>query len=309
MSQYKKFSLCLHLDSLAESYSWPKLSVKDNAYIIGLQRITNILKKYNIPITVFVVGKDLENKNNVYHLRKFIDTNDVEIANHSYSHLFNLGSKNVNFIFDEIYKSHNIIYRNLKTEPVGFCSPSWNFSKNITSVLVKLNYKYDTSFFNSLWLYPMVAKIFLNHFCDFNIKKSLQILCRKDYFDMFKHYNKHFFLNCPNTLEKKILQIPMPSLSQFQIPIWHTVGFIFGFDFLEKKIKQFMNKSLFLNYVIHPADILIKNDLDNRFKNSWPRMKNNDIDYKISKLENVINLAKNNQYTFIKMRNYKNYLC
>ena len=69
-----------------------------------------------------------------------------------------------------------------------------------------------------------------------------------------------------------------------------------------------MNKSFFLNYVIHPADILIKNDLDNRFKNSWPRMKNNDIDYKISKLENVIKCAKSNKFTFIKMSNYKNHL-
>ena len=296
------------MDSLGESYGWPKNYFNDSSFKYGLDRIEKILKKFDIPITIFIVGKDLENKNNIYYLQKFIDTNDVEIANHSYSHLFNLGSKNVNFIFNEIYKSHEIIYKNLKTEPVGFCSPSWNFSKNITSALVKLNYEYDTSFFNSLWLYPMVAKIFLNHICDLNIKKSFKLLCRKDYFDMFKHHNKHFFLNCPDNLKKKILQIPMPSLSQFQIPIWHTVGFIFGFNFLEKKIKQFMNKSFFLNYVIHPADILIKNDLDNRFKNSWPRMKNNDIDYKISKLENVIKCAKSNKFTFIKMSNYKNHL-
>ena len=33
---------------------------------------------------------------------------------------------------------------------------------------------------------------------------------------------------------KKILEIPMPSSSKFNIPIWHTIGFMFGFNFLMK---------------------------------------------------------------------------
>ena len=67
-----------------------------------------------MPITIFVIGKDLENKKNVDFLKKFIDENDVEIANHSYNHFFDLGSKDYNSIYREIYQSHDIIYKKTK---------------------------------------------------------------------------------------------------------------------------------------------------------------------------------------------------
>jgi peptidoglycan/xylan/chitin deacetylase (PgdA/CDA1 family) len=66
-------SINLHLDSLGESYGWPDDFVNDNAFSVGLERIGKILKKFKIPITVFVVGKDLENKKNFDLIKKFIN--------------------------------------------------------------------------------------------------------------------------------------------------------------------------------------------------------------------------------------------
>ena len=77
METKKKFCLNLHLDSLGESYGWPNNYIDDSAFSVGLKRISKILNKYNIPITIFVIGKDLENKKNVDFLKKFIDENDV----------------------------------------------------------------------------------------------------------------------------------------------------------------------------------------------------------------------------------------
>lgn len=306
MKQKKFFSLNLHLDSLGESYGWPKNYIDDKTFSIGLKRISKILKKHKVPLTLFVIGKDLENKKNVYFLKKFINENSVEIANHSYNHFFDLGAKNYNEIYSEIYKSHEIIYKKLKITPKGFCSPTWTYSKNVINVLSKLNYNYDTSNFNSLWLYPMLGKIFLNHMINFDLKKSLKLLKRDDYLLVLKHEPKPYFVN--KNSKKNILEIPMPSNNNFKVPLWHTIGFMFGFNYLKKQILNYLDTNNFFNYVIHPADFLIKNDLDERYNNSLPRLNNNKKKFKISNLENIISIAKSKNYSFIKMNDYYNYL-
>jgi len=299
-------SINLHLDSLGESYGWPDHFVNDNAFSVGLERIGKILKKFKIPITVFVVVKDLENKKNLDLLKKFINDNDVEIANHSYTHQFDLGSKSYEEIYKDIYLSHEIIYKKLKLEAKGFCSPTWNFSQNIVKVLDKLNYNYDTSNFNSLWLYPVIAKILFNHLINFDLKKSFKILKRKDYLLMLSHNQNPYFLKKNSKVKSKILEIPMPSISKFDLPIWHTIGFIFGFDYLVSKVKKYLEKNTFLNYVIHPADFLVKSDLDKRYVNSLNRINNNQIKDKLLNFEKILEIAIQNRFNFIKVNDYFN---
>ena len=308
MTNKKKFCLNLHLDSLGESYGWPKNYTDDSAFSIGLDRISKILKKYNVPITVFVIGKDLENNNNVNCLKKFINENDVEIANHSYNHFFDLGSKNYDEIYQEINNAHDIIYEKFKITSSGFCSPTWTFSKNVIKVLTKLNYNYDTSNFNSLWLLPMIGKIFLNHLIKFDLTKSLKLIKRRDYFQMLRHKSDCYFVhnNFNDKSRHKILEIPMPSSSKFHIPLWHTIGFMFGFKFLTSQILNYIKTNNFLNYVIHPADILINRDLDHRYVNSLPRLNDNQLSTKINNLERILEIADDNNFSFIKMNDYFN---
>ena len=58
-----------------------------------------------------------------------------------------------------------------------------------------------------------------------------------------------------------------------------------------------------MNYVIHPADILIKKDLDNRYTNSLARLNDNDLGKKINNLENILKLSNENK-SFVKINNY-----
>ena len=242
----KYFCLNLHMDSLAESCGWPKNYCDDNSFKYGLARIAKIITKFDIPITAFIVGKDLENKKNIYFLEKFINENNVEIANHSYNHLFNLSSKSSSEIYDEIYKSHEIIFKKLKINSKGFCSPAWGFSQNIINKLMELNYNYDCSYFNSLWLYPMIANLSLNNFLNCKFDKLLKLLNRKDYISVFTHHEEPYFIKKKiNFKSKKILEIPMPCLNKFDLPNWHTVGFLFGFKFLKQKINSYLQKNFF----------------------------------------------------------------
>ena len=123
----------------------------------------------------------------------FCENYNIEIGNHSYNHLYDFGSLDEASTISEIYRSHEIIYNCTKQEPKGFISPGWSISKNVIKHLIKLNYEYDTSFYPSIFLYPMLLKIFFNH--KKNLKKAIGVLNRKDYLVPFYSKLRPFFLD------------------------------------------------------------------------------------------------------------------
>ena len=288
----KLFAINLNFDSLGEAYGWPKGFVEDAAFTRGVDRILNLSQKFNIPITFFLVAKDLENRKNYEIIRNISNYENVEIANHSYNHLFNFGSRSDQIIYDEIYKSHELIFKCTGKEAKGFISPTWSVSKNVIKNLIKLNYTYDTSFFQSIYLYPAVLKIVLSHLTKKKFKKAYQILNRRDYLLPFKYDEEPFFINSNmkkvlNTTKESILEMPMPLINNFNPPIWHTAGYVFGWNFLKKKLKKILDKNKPFFYLIHPADFLDQNDLDNKYSLALERMDKSYND-KIKNLENML---------------------
>ena len=301
MSEIKNFGINLNFDSLGEAYGWPSGFVEDKAFTKGLDRITGLCRKLDIPITIFVVGKDLENEKNFNILKKISENNDVEIANHSYNHVFNFGSLNEYDAYDEIYKSHKIIYDCTGKECKGFISPTWAISKNIVKNLIKMNYSYDTSFFRSIYLYPMIAKIFLSHILGKKYSKAFKILNRRDYLIPFKYKNGPFFLNSEMQMVSKetkdsILELPMPAINNMQTPVWNTMGYVFGFNYLKKKLKVILDRKKPFFFLIHPADFLDKEDMDSNYSLALERMDKENYTSKLNNLEDVLNLILSNGY-------------
>ena len=296
----KIFSINLNFDSLGEAYGWPSDLIEDTAFTRGIDRILNLGNKLNIPITFFIVGKDLENKKNYEIIRRISDNENIEIANHSYNHLFNFGSRSEEVIYDEIYKSHELIYKCTGKEAKGFISPTWSVSKNVIKNLIKLNYTYDTSFFPSIFLYPAVLKIVASHIVKKKFRKAFQIMNRRDYLIPFKYDNEPFFINdemkkVPNSEKKSILEIPMPAINNLNTPVWHTTGYVFGWKYVKKKLKEIINKNKPFFYLIHPADFLDQSDLNNKYTLALERMDKN-YKYKINNLEDMLYFIKSHGY-------------
>ena len=305
MMNKKLFAINLNFDSLGEAYGWPRDFHEDAAFTKGVDRILNLSQKFNVPLTFFLVGKDLENKKNYEIIRKISNNSNVEIANHSYNHLFNFGSRSEEVIYDEIYKSHELIYKCTGKEAKGFISPTWSVSKNVIKNLIKLNYTYDTSFFQSIYLYPAVLKIVLSHIAKSKFKKAYQILNRRDYLIPLKNNEEPFFLNSNmekvfNTEKEIILEMPMPLINNFNPPVWHTAGYVFGWNYLKRKLQKILDKNKPFFYLIHPADFLDHNDLDNKYTQALARM---DKSYKnkIENLENMLEFITSNGYEGVKV--------
>ena len=123
---------------------------------------------------------------------------------------------------------------------------------------------------------------------------------------MLSHKQNPYFLKKNSKVKNKILEIPMPSISKFDLPIWHTVGSIFGFDYLASKVKKYLETNTFLNYVIHPADFLIKRDLDKRYISPLNRINNNQIKHKLLNFEKILEITIQNRLNFIKLNDYFN---
>ena len=302
MYNKKNFGINLNFDSFGEAYDWPKDFKDDKAYTKGLDRITKLCQKLNIPITIFIIGKDLENKRNFEILQNFSKDNNIEIANHSYSHLFNFGSRNENIIYDEIYKSHELIFKCTNKEPKGFISPTWSVSANVIKNLIKLKYFYDTSFFKSVFLYPVVFKIVLSHIIGKKYNKAFQILNRRDYLIPFKYEYEPFLLNSEmqkvnkDDKQESIVEMPMPTISNLQCPIWHTMGYAFGFKYLKKKLESILKKNKPFFYLIHPADFLDETDMSSNYSLAIERMDKINYQDKINILEDVIKFIISNGY-------------
>ena len=301
----KLFAINLNFDSLGEAYGWPRDFHEDAAFTKGVDRILNLSQKFNVPLTFFLVGKDLENKKNYEIIRKISNNGNVEIANHSYNHLFNFGSRSNEVIYDEIYKSHELIYKCTGKEAKGFISPTWSVSKNVVKNLIKLNYTYDTSFFQSIYLYPVILKIVTSHIAKGKFKKAYQILNRRDYLIPLKHNEEPFFLNSNmekvfNNEKESILEMPMPLTNNLNPPIWHTAGYVFGWKYLKRKLQKILDKNKPFFYLIHPADFLDHDDLDNKYTQALARMDKSHKN-KTKNLESMLEFITSQGYKGVKL--------
>lgn len=265
--------ISLNFDSLSEAYGFPK-NYRDPSFEEGFERLAKLCANYNFPLTIFVVGRDLKNPKRASIVKEWANQGH-EIANHSWSHHFNLGSLNSRKIRDEVFYAHEIITETIGKEPKGFIAPAWSSSNCLVSNLIELNYLYDTSVFPSLYLYPMVAKIASKHWN--NPVKGLRMIQRKDWLSPLLFPNKPFYVDRKMKIHHKkdndkLLILPLPTQNRLSLCLWHTKGFLLGWDKVKKEIKTLGSKNEGFYYLIHPADFLGPEDLNKEYSMSLARM-------------------------------------
>ncbi len=273
MTNNKPIAISLNFDSLHEAYGFPK-NFRDPCFSDGFNRIAELCAKYSFPLSIYVVGKDLTDPERASAVKEW-SAQGHEIGNHSWSHHFNLGSLSSVELRDEVHRSHDLISEITGIEPKGFISPCWSTSAKLVEILLELEYSYDTSAFPSFLLYPMVAKIALNHWQ--KPLKGFRALRRRDWLGPIKFSKHPFYLDSKMKVHNKpgdgrLLILPLPSSGRFSSAIWHTVGFMFGWDFVREAVIKLGKEQEGFYYLIHPADFLGKNDMNEKYNMSLARM-------------------------------------
>ena len=264
----------INFDSLNQAYGFPE-GFRDPSFFEGMDRFLEISNRYKAPLTIFVIGQDLQNPEIYARVRDWSNAG-YEIGNHSWSHPVNLGSLSPETIRDEIFRTHEIITKCTGKEPTGFISPAWSTSKALINALIDLNYLYDTSAFPSLLMYPAIIKNFFNVLFK-KPHKAWEILNRSDWLGPIISPTQPFLSRrkcqgLESNEEESILVLPLPTLNRIMPCIWHTIGFILGWKFVKNQLGGLLHSQKSFYYLLHPADFLGIEDQDKRYQHTLYRM-------------------------------------
>ncbi len=249
-----KIAWNINFDSLYFPLSIDRTLHRDPSFFQIADRFFAIANEFGISCTLFMIGRDLENPEVAARVKSW-SSEGHEIGNHSWTHHENLGAMSDDFQRDEITRSHELITMTTGIEPRGYIAPTWSTSRATLQTLIDLNYLYDTSAFPSPILYGALAKLALisrihgnfdTRMFSRNDKKITLCGNRKPYLALPENMHAHN--------DTGILMLPLPTVSIFRLPVWHTMAFFYP-KFLFNILVKYAAEQAGFYYLAHPADL------------------------------------------------------
>lgn len=270
VADQKLIAMNINFDSLFFPLTIDRQKYRDPSFYQIADRFFALSEKYKFRYTIFVIGRDLENPEVFARVRAWSQAGH-EIGNHTWTHHHNLGALPRPRMEEEVLRAHEIIARCTGAEPRGFISPAWSTSGELIDVLIRAGYLYDTSVFPSPLLALAMAKLSLNARSHGVYNASWW--SRRDKRAAFFAPRKPYFLNGSSLIRKResgILMLPLPTLSPFRIPCWHTFSFFLGSALQRALIRLTANTTDAFYYLMHPADLADwERDLDPAFREQY----------------------------------------
>ncbi|MFH1131613.1 MAG: polysaccharide deacetylase family protein [Pseudomonadota bacterium] len=124
-----------------------------------LPRFEELFTEAGIKATFFVVGKELEREKEAQEtIRRLVEAGH-ELANHTYSHPYDLCRLPAQVLEEEIRRAHDVILDTVGKSPVGFRAPGYFVNGEVFRVLAGCGYSYDASMFPSPPYYAAKAAV------------------------------------------------------------------------------------------------------------------------------------------------------
>lgn len=115
-------------------------------YNIALTRIRDFASDLDLPLTLFVIARDLDRNENLVGLSKMVSRGH-EIGNHSLDHLYDLARREVRVQTAQVENANMRIKDALGVRPVGFRAPGYTVSDALLRVVRDCDMQYDSSVF------------------------------------------------------------------------------------------------------------------------------------------------------------------
>jgi hypothetical protein len=125
-------------------------------YDRAVPRACDWAQALGIPLTFFVVGRDLDRPENVETARA-VASRGHELANHTLSHLYDLTQRGRHELEREVGGGIEALARATGTRPSGFRAPGYLLTDELVSVLGAFGVGYDSSVFPSPAYYAAKA--------------------------------------------------------------------------------------------------------------------------------------------------------
>lgn len=217
-----------------------------------LPRFRDLFARHNLRATFFVVGRDLDEDAEGQALLASLARDGHELANHSYSHPYDLVRLGPVAIASEIDRAHDAIATCAGTAPLGFRAPGYEVSSDVIDILRARGYRYDSSAFPSAPYYGAKAAIM----------GLMQVAGRKS----------GSFLGSPRVLmaprrpyhpsagapyrrgELDIVELPMAVTRWLRLPVIGT-GLITAPEWMRKRMVAAALDEPFFNLELHGIDL------------------------------------------------------
>jgi hypothetical protein len=124
-----------------------------------LPRFRDLFARHGVRATFFVVARDLTEDSAGRALLAELARDGHELANHSYSHPYDLVRLAPSVIAGEIDHAHDAIASCAGAAPVGFRAPGYEVSAEVIDLLRARHYRYDSSAFPSVPYYSAKAAV------------------------------------------------------------------------------------------------------------------------------------------------------
>jgi polysaccharide deacetylase family protein (PEP-CTERM system associated) len=139
----KYFFLSLDLEEWYHLEYFQKYNPEIKPLMINnLSSFFDLLDKYNIKITVFVLGEVIDSH---IDLIKEIKSRGHEIAIHGWDHYLLNGKNTIDFI-NEIKRTKEYLESIIKNSVIGYRAPCFSLNNDKLEALMKIGIKYDSSF-------------------------------------------------------------------------------------------------------------------------------------------------------------------
>lgn len=115
-------------------------------YDRAVPRFLELFDDLGIAATFFVIGRNLERPENRDSIRALHDAGH-EIANHSYSHFYDLSRRDGETMREEVARGIDAIADTTGESPRGFRAPGYTMSEGLFEALTSLDVSYDSSVF------------------------------------------------------------------------------------------------------------------------------------------------------------------
>jgi len=234
---------------------WDKYPTYFNVVI---PKVLGLVKELDIPITFFLVGKDLEKDGNTKEVEKIAKAG-LSIANHSYNHEPWLHKYNYEQINKEIELTDSLLQSITGQKPIGFRGPGFIYSNELFKVLIANGYKYDAStlptFIGPLarWYYFKTAEL------------SQEERDKRRY--LFGKISEGFRRNKPHYLavskDTRIAELPVTTFPIIRSPI-HLSYLVYLYRFDIKLLNAYLYTAVLslkffnvpVSFLLHPLDFV-----------------------------------------------------
>lgn len=142
-------SVSIDLDEIAcysQIHGLETAAERHPVYDIALARIRRFAADCGLPLTLFVIARDLQRPQNVLGLRELV-ADGHEIGNHSLDHYYDLTRRELPEQKRQIYEASQRLRDALGVLPTGFRAPGYTVSDELLSIVAEAGFSYDSSVF------------------------------------------------------------------------------------------------------------------------------------------------------------------